>query len=41
LKDEQIYLLHIRDAIDRIFNYTREGRDAFLGDPMTRYAIAA
>jgi uncharacterized protein with HEPN domain len=39
LKDEQVYLLHIRDAIDRILNYTQEGRDAFLGDPMTQDAV--
>ena len=39
MKDEQIYLLHIRDAIDRILNYTREGRDAFLGNPMTQDAV--
>jgi len=25
LKDEQVYLLHIRDAIDRILTYTQGG----------------
>ena len=39
MKDEQVYLLHIRDAIDRILNYTQEGRDAFLGHPMTQDAV--
>jgi uncharacterized protein with HEPN domain len=39
LKDEQAYLLHIRDAIDRILSYTKEGRDAFLGDSMIQDAV--
>lgn len=39
MKDEQAYLLHIRDAIDRILSYTKEGRDAFLGDSMIQDAV--
>jgi uncharacterized protein with HEPN domain len=39
LKDEQAYLLHIRDAIDRILAYTEEGRDAFLADSMVQDAV--
>ncbi len=39
MKDEQAYLLHIRDAIDRILTYTEEGRDAFLGHPMIQDAV--
>lgn len=39
MKDEQAYLLHIRDAIDRILTYTKEGRDAFLGDSMIQDAV--
>lgn len=39
MKDEQAYLLHIRDAIDRILSYTREGKDAFLGDSMVQDAV--
>jgi uncharacterized protein with HEPN domain len=39
LKDEQAYLLHIRDAIDRVLSYTEEGRDVFLGDPMIQDAV--
>jgi uncharacterized protein with HEPN domain len=39
LKDEQAYLLHIRDAIDRILTYTEAGQDAFLGDPMIQDAV--
>lgn len=39
MKDEQAYLLHIRDAIDRVLSYTEEGRDVFLGDPMIQDAV--
>lgn len=39
MKDEQAYLLHIRDAIDRGLSYTEEGRDVFLGDPMIQDAV--
>jgi uncharacterized protein with HEPN domain len=39
VKDERAYLLHIRDAIERILSYTREGRDAFLGDSMIQDAV--
>ena len=40
MKDEQVYLLHIRDAIDRILNYPyKKGRNAFLGDQMTQDAV--
>jgi len=39
LKDERVYLLHIRDAIDRVLNYTADGREIFLGDPMLQDAV--
>ena len=39
MKDEQAYLLHIRDAIDRILTYTEEGRDVFLAEPMIQDAV--
>ena len=39
MKDEQVYLLHIRDAIDRILAYTEEGRDAFLSHSMVQDAV--
>lgn len=39
MKDERAYLLHIRDAIDRILSYTKEGRDTFLGDSMIQDAV--
>jgi uncharacterized protein with HEPN domain len=37
--DERVYLLHIRDAIDRITSYTVDGRDAFLEHPMIQDAV--
>lgn len=39
MKDEQAYLLHIRDAIDRTLDYTKDGRDAFLADSMIQDAV--
>ncbi len=30
MKDDRVYLLHIRDAIERIASYTAAGRDEFL-----------
>lgn len=39
MKDERAYLLHIRDAIDRILSYTEEGRDVFLSDSMVQDAV--
>lgn len=39
MKDEQAYLLHVRDAIDRVLSYTKEGRDVFLGDSMIQDAV--
>lgn len=39
MTDEHVYLLHIRDSIDRILAYTVEGRDAFLGHPMIQDAV--
>lgn len=41
MTDERVYLLPIRDAIDRILTYTEEGRDAFLGHPMIQDAVRA
>src|SRR5207248_11244512 len=33
--DERLYLLHVRDAIDRIRSYTHQGKDAFLTSSRT------
>jgi uncharacterized protein with HEPN domain len=39
VKDQQAYLLHIRDAIARVLTYTKEGRDTFLSDSMIQDAV--
>jgi uncharacterized protein with HEPN domain len=39
VKDDRTYLLHIRGAIERVVTYTKEGRDAFLGSPITQDAV--
>jgi uncharacterized protein with HEPN domain len=39
MKDPQVYLLHIRDATERVLRYTAEGKSAFLADPKTQDAV--
>ena len=39
MKDDRPYLLHIRDAIERIFQYTAHGEKAFLADAKTQDAV--
>jgi uncharacterized protein with HEPN domain len=39
VKDDRVYLSHIRDALGRVLDYTRAGRDAFLGDQRTQDAV--
>jgi uncharacterized protein with HEPN domain len=39
MKDDRIYLLHIRDAIDQIFEYTTAGKDRFWVDRKTQDAV--
>ncbi|MGH8546280.1 MAG: HepT-like ribonuclease domain-containing protein [Gammaproteobacteria bacterium] len=39
MKDDRVYLWHIRDCIERILDYTKEGRDAFLNDTKTQDAV--
>mgnify|MGYP006300076139 CR=1 FL=1 len=36
---DQLYLVHIRDAIQNILTYTRGGREEFMLDPMRRDAV--
>jgi uncharacterized protein with HEPN domain len=40
LKDDRLYLSHIRDALERIEQYTGDGREAFFADPKTQDAVA-
>ena len=39
MKDDRIYLLHIRDAIQRAIDYAAEGRDGFFTDTKTQDAV--
>jgi uncharacterized protein with HEPN domain len=39
VKDERLYLIHIRECIARIERYTAEGREAFLADTKTQDAV--
>lgn len=39
MKDDRIYLLHIRDAIRQIVEYTATGKDGFLADRKTQDAV--
>ena len=38
-KDDKVYLLHFRDAILRVLDYTAEGRESFFGDAKTQDAV--
>ncbi|MCK4376139.1 MAG: DUF86 domain-containing protein [Candidatus Brocadiae bacterium] len=39
MRDDAVYLGHIRTAIERIADYTADGVDAFLSDPKTQDAV--
>ncbi len=39
MKDDRLYLIHIREALQRIMEYTTEGPEAFKRDPKTRDAV--
>lgn len=39
MKDSRVYLVHIRDCINRIEAYTLEGKTAFFADPKTQDAV--
>lgn len=39
MKDDRIYLSHIRDSIDLIFTYTAEGEKVFRDDKKTQDAV--
>ena len=32
MKEDRLYLVHIKDAIEQILRYTQQGREAFFGD---------
>ena len=39
MSDDRVYLLHARDAIDAILEYTADGRDGFFADRKTQDAV--
>lgn len=39
MKDERLYLEHIRDAIAKIEQYTTDGRETFFATPMMQDAV--
>ena len=39
MKDDRVYLLHIRDSRHRVVEYTANGRDAFPADTKTQDAV--
>ena len=39
MKDERLYLIHIRECLERIREYVRPGRDAFFGTPQIQDAV--
>ena len=39
MKDDRIYLFHIRDAIQHILTYTEAGRESFFADRKTQDAV--
>lgn len=39
MKDDRLYLIHIKEAIERIEEYTQEGKEVFLDDRKTQDAV--
>ncbi len=39
MKDPRVYLAHILECVQKIEDYTRSGRAAFLAEPMTQDAV--
>ena len=39
MKDDRLYLTHIKEAVDKIIRYTNDGYDQFVNDPKTQYAV--
>jgi len=39
MKDDRIYLLHVRDAIQHILEYTASGKESFFADRKTQDAV--
>ena len=39
MSDNRLYLIHILESVERIEDYTREGREAFMDSPMVQDAV--
>lgn len=39
MKDDRLYLINIQESIERIEEYTQDGKDAFLDDKKTQDAV--
>ena len=39
MKDERVYLLHMLECAERIFEFTRDGREGFFQDRRTQDAV--
>ena len=39
MKDDRLYLIHIRECINRIKRYTAEGKEVFFADAKTQDAV--
>jgi uncharacterized protein with HEPN domain len=39
VKDDRLYLLHIKESLERIEEYVAEGKDAFFNDRKTQDAV--
>ena len=39
MKDDRVYLFHIRDGLDRIERYLKKGKDNFFADTMVQDAV--
>lgn len=38
MKDDRLYLIHIKECIERVIMYTEEGKDVFFADIKTQDA---
>ena len=39
MKDDLLYLVHIKECIERVKRYTEDGREAFYADTKTQDAV--
>ncbi len=39
MKDDRLYLIYIKECIERVIMYTEEGKDVFFADTKTQDAV--